>query len=155
MRLYPSDLTIETPGEWHWCPEGAKALPFSHRFASSVWDLDADWYQGGIGEIPGSIRYSKGESNPRLLGQSFCGPLWVWQNGSPITLRGTPVTDIEGVPICCGAPPLPEGGLKVGMACNTSSIVPILGEGGVEVGNPISMPIEGKGGIEVGGPYGT
>ncbi len=155
MRLYPSDLSILTPGEWHWCTEGASALPFSHRFASSNWDPDEYFYEGGIGEIPGPKTYTKGESNPRILGKSFCGPLWIWQNGSPITLMGKPPTDVEGIPICCHPPPIFPGGLMVGMECNTSSLVPILGEGGIEVGSPGSLPIEGEGGIEVGGPYGT
>lgn len=112
MRLYRDRPDVLTAGRWYWCPEGAKAIPFMDRFVSMKWDSDGialDPNQlGEVEVIPG---YTSGVANARLTGQRFCGARDIWENGALYAQRGTPATDVDGVPFCCQ-----EGGALGGLA---------------------------------------
>lgn len=113
MRLYPDDPDRLTLGRWAWCPEGAIDLPFEHSFLSSRFDPFSWRVDPDIGEVGGIQGYSSGKITPRYTGRHWCGGVILYQEGSPLSLEGTPPVDEEGVPLCCDAPPA-VGGLAMG-----------------------------------------
>jgi hypothetical protein len=105
MRLYSDRPDIAVPGSWHFAPEGAKFLPFATSFGSSRWDDYRIRDDFPLGELRRTGRYSKGKSDPRFLGDHFCGSASAWLNGIPYASRPGLVLGPEGIPICC----LPAG----------------------------------------------
>lgn len=76
----------QTRGSWvRWYfVDGAKPLPFPHRFSSEWWD-EVHWYNGGAGEDDATeYVYDKGAPpHPRPPGIRPCGPADWWANGAP------------------------------------------------------------------------
>lgn len=102
MRLFRDRPDVLTEGRWYWCSEDAIPIPFMSKFVSSKWDSDGiatDPMQlGEVEIIPG---YTSGVANARYTGQRFCGAQEVWENGALFAQQGTPLTDEDGVPLCC------------------------------------------------------
>ena len=115
-RLYRDRPDVLTWGRWYWCPEGAAAIPGQHRMRSSTHDFDP-WVDDSIGEVRQARPLTlPGVPNPRYTGQGHhCGTVAHYQTGSLYAERGTPPTDVEGVPTCCDALPVadPEPILRV------------------------------------------
>jgi len=131
MRLFPDRPEIETEGAWHWCPPGAKTVPYPSPFRASVWDWEnLVWAEDALGETERQ-GYSKGLRDSRLTGQEPCGPEEHWRRGTPYDERGLP-TDETGEPVCCNLPPLDLGpdvdggtaeqGMVTHSACGTDGI---------------------------------
>lgn len=124
FRLYRDRPDILVPGRWYWCPPGAVAIPFFHRFLSYRLDDFTHEESGSdprespeVGEFSHWDGPSVVQANPRYTGQHWCGPEEYWTQGVPYALRGTQILDWEGVPLCCITTPLrPGGGLAQGKA---------------------------------------
>lgn len=130
MRLFRDRPDITVAGRWHFCPPGAKVLPFPHVFASYQWDPDEWSVDPQLGEVPVYGGYSKGQSSDRLTGQHWCGSAEEWLHGSLYADRGRLPVDPEGIPFCCRPLPIKPGGLVLG---GTGSFAP-RGSGGVVFG---------------------
>jgi hypothetical protein len=112
MRLYPDRPDVLTYGRWRRCPPGAIDTPTSVFFARRN-DLD-DTADRPLGEVyQRSYRYSRGESDPRLNGQHYCGSPSVWLSGILYDSRPGLVLDASGVPLCCQAGPPPPARLRL------------------------------------------
>jgi len=117
MALYRDRPDVLTDGAWHFCPPGAKPVPYLHAFGSSNWDPDGR-FDPPVGELgTGSHPWSNGNRNPRLLGQNVCGTQEQWEKGSLFASKGTPPVAVDGVPLCCVAGPLPATGDGDGGEC--------------------------------------
>lgn len=117
MALYRDRPDVLTEGRWHFCPPGAKPVPYLHLFGSSNYDPDGR-FDPQVGEVgTGSHPWSNGSSNPRLLGQNTCGSAEQWMTGSVFISQGTPAVDADGVPLCCLALPIMGGGDADGGEC--------------------------------------
>lgn len=125
MRLFIDGAEVLVHGRWHFCPEGAEDIPYMHRFAASTWDPDNADLDESIGEIRGVRGYFNGSSSPRILGQGWCGSQGLWENGSPLSLRGTMPVDTEGIPLCCLTGPLSELELNAGGAGGAALVAPV------------------------------
>jgi len=114
MRLYRDRPDVLVTGRWQWCPPGAVAIPYLHRFGSSKYDendfeLPADSV-GEVERLPGPV---PSNTPPRYTGQRWCGGEEVWTQGALYSQRFTPAVDEEGIPFCCEALPA-VGGLAAG-----------------------------------------
>lgn len=104
MRLFADRPDVLVAGRWYWCPPGAVAVPYLHRFASKHFDYDGfrldDNSVGEVSVIPG---YTDGIGNARYTGQHWCGSESAWTQGVLFAQAGTPASDEDGVPFCCNA----------------------------------------------------
>jgi hypothetical protein len=132
MRLYRDRPDVTTPGRWHWCPPGAVEIPYFHLFGSFSQDPESvKPLTPPVGEVPRKNGRTRGEANPRYLGQNWCGSQDVWENGALYAQRGTPAVDAEGIPICCTSGPPTPGGATPGGSAVFPSVAPgeLLGVG--------------------------
>ena len=131
-RIYRSNFRpfrgrpdIVIPGRWHWCPPGAKALPFWHAMGSMCQDqtprLGTTW---NLGEIPQWEGIQTHVPNSRYTGQHWCGSAEDWQQGAVWGRRLE--LDREGVPFCCRAEPIRVGGAEVIIAPRQFSLFDAL-----------------------------
>jgi hypothetical protein len=105
MRLYSDRPDVLTPGEWHFCQEGAKLAQMPHAFGSQIWTPKGMVIDPSIGEVLGQGPWVNGEPNSRYVGQHFCGSADVWLHGIPYADRPGLVLEPDGTPACCHAPP--------------------------------------------------
>ena len=112
MRLFSDSQNTLARGAWHWCPPGARVLPFAHAFGS-MFDDSTQFRHSNlpVGEDRHYYRYYDGRADPRLIGQNWCGSREAWQHGVPIADAGKIPLDIEGVPLCCKSLPARPGGV--------------------------------------------
>src|SRR5439155_1281742 len=89
----------------------ALPIPFPHRFGSFSSDNWTETDSPPIGEVKSWRGFSLGKFNPRYIGQNYCGAVALRVHGSPLSLRGTPPVDAEGVPLCCQTAGPELGGL--------------------------------------------
>ena len=134
MRLYRDRPDILTRGRWHWCPPGAKPIPYFHVFGSFNQDTYREILDPPIGEVPRKMGRSRGNSSPRFTGQNWCGSEELWTKGSLYAQRGTPAVDNEGIPVCCkSGPPTPGGIVANGAATFPAGVFDIELAAGVDV----------------------
>jgi hypothetical protein len=108
MLLSPDSNKI-TYGRWHFCEEGATAIPFQHAFGSRRWDdhkIERNW---PVGEVVTGL-WSRGTQLANMPGRRFCGSASVWANGAPVAQTGQLPIGPGGVPICCAPAPEPPPG---------------------------------------------
>lgn len=110
MRLFKDDPDRLTLGRWAWSPPGSRPVPFPHLFGSAGFDPQPMEPEPPIGEVYGLQGRATGYANPRYKGLNYCGPVELWQHGSPLILLGTPPVDVEGVPLCCVTAGIALGG---------------------------------------------
>lgn len=108
MRLYPDRPDILTAGRWYFCPDGAKDIPYNHRFASSVWDPGGFDPPTDLGEVLPRGPWTNGVAPSWATGQHFCGARDVWERGLPYADRPGLLLDAQGRPQCCAAPREPQ-----------------------------------------------
>lgn len=102
MRLFRDRPDVLVAGRWYWCPPGAVAVPFLHRFGSMHFDYnDFDLPADQVGEVEVIPGRTSGIPNARYTGQRWCGGEEVWTQGTLFAQQGTPPTDPDGVPLCC------------------------------------------------------
>lgn len=101
MRPFIGRPDIEVDGQWYFCLEGAKPLPFMHSFASQNWDPSTHMIEPAIGEVRGRQGYVKDPTPATLDGLHFCGPQTAWQNGVPLSERGQPIIGPDGKECSC------------------------------------------------------
>jgi hypothetical protein len=119
MAPYPDRPDVTIAGQWHFCPPGARVLPFPTSFCSAEWDADGT-PAIGLGEQPPRGAYTKGPLVPAFQGRHFCGRANTWLNGIPFAEAspGLPI-DGQGIPLCCR--PLPYSVFINAYACGCSS----------------------------------
>ena len=125
MRPFKDHPEILIPGRWHFCPPGAETVPYFHAFASSNWDPDGVEYDGLLGEVVGEKPWYRGSRSPRVTGTHWCGSRELWENGSPLSLRGSMPVDIDGLPLACSLGSFELLTLNAGGAGGAGLIVPI------------------------------
>jgi len=153
MAIYRDRPDVLVSGRWHFCPDGALPVPFTHTFASRNWIDRSDRQLVGMGEADLRGAYSRGESDPLFTGQRVCGSAFVWRNGALFRQRGNlPVVD--GIPVCCvpGAR-LFFGGAEASGSAAVTYIDPQLAEGGLLLDGEGSFGVgyEGDGGLLLDG----
>lgn len=117
IRPYRDRPDVVVTGRWHWCPPGAKIIPYFHLFSSYNCESEQHRIVPPIGEIPKSQGSVRARDNPRYLGQNWCGSEETWTKGALYSQRGTPAVDVDGVPRCCrSGPPNPGGVAAAGEA---------------------------------------
>ncbi len=107
MRLFNDRPDVLTPGQWYFCPPGAKRVPFMDSFVSQNWDIDPLTLDPRVGEVRGRGAWRRGDPPPRYTGQNTCGTAAQWLNGVPFAQRGLPPRDADGYPTCCVLAPPP------------------------------------------------
>lgn len=151
MRPYRDRPDIVVPGRWRWCPDGAKAIPYLHRFGSHTMDWGEERLDPPVGEVPRKNGRTRGESSPRYTGQHFCGTEEDWTLGTLHATHTPPPVDADGIPLCCLLAGEPLGGWVLDGESDQHAV----GGGGVEVGGTglEAEPFEWypDGGLEVGG----
>jgi hypothetical protein len=112
MRLYSDRPDVLTWGRWRRCPPGAIMAPPSWFFSRREYLQFTD--DVPLGEVyRTSYGYTKGESDPRLTGQHYCGTT-AWSQGITYAERPGLPLDITGMPTCCQALPPAPGGPVIG-----------------------------------------
>lgn len=101
MRFWADDPEREVVVNWKYAKPGAKVLPFSHLFWSSVW-LDQRETVPPLGEQR-RIERIRGPIYSAFDGERYCGDRRVWRRGAD---EDTPLlrTDPDGRPLCCKGP---------------------------------------------------
>jgi hypothetical protein len=146
VRPFRDRPDIEIKGRWHWCPPGAKTIPYFHAFGAFVNDPSTVEMDPVIGEVAKWNGSSSGSSSPRYTGQNWCGSEDVWTNGALYSALGTPAVDDEGIPLCCvSAPPTPGGACADGEA-----LWEFIGGGGLGSGQVLTADEIGGGGLGSG-----
>jgi hypothetical protein len=113
MRLFSDRPDVLTDGQWFWCPDGAKPIPFMNRFVSQSQDYKHLEGSPAVGEYRGRGAWLNGACPPQYTGTHFCGEVEAWQNGILYADRpGLPIGE-DGYPSCC--PHLPMHGAELGL----------------------------------------
>lgn len=148
MRPYRDRPDIEVKGRWRWCAAGAKTIPYWHLFGSFTMDYGEKRIDPPVGEIPKKQGRSRGESNPRLNGQGWCGTQQDWEQGSLYAGHVPPLVDADGIPLCCPSASPPLGGLELDGDTDLGEASSAGGEMGGEGGSPGSSEYTADGGAE-------
>lgn len=101
MRLYSDRPDVLTPGRWYFSPEGAKVIPFQHKFGSSSWLPNGRDDSVPLGEVGARGAWTNGRCPPQFDGTHFCGQQSAWQNGILYADRPGLPADPFGFPLCC------------------------------------------------------
>ncbi len=107
MRLFNDRPDVTTPGQWYFCPAGAKWVPYLDSFVSQTWDDQKLTPDPVVGEVRGRGAWRRGDPPPRFAGLNTCGSAVAWLNGVTYAERGLPTVDAEGYPTCCRLLPPP------------------------------------------------
>lgn len=101
MRLYSDRPDVLTTGRWYFSPEGAKVIPFQHKFGSSSWLPNGRDDSVPLGEVGARGAWTNGICPPQFDGSHFCGERSAWQNGILYADRPGLAADPFGFPLCC------------------------------------------------------
>ena len=82
-------------------------------------------YDGLLGEVVGEKPWYRGSRSPRVTGTHWCGSRDLWENGSPLSLRGSMPVDIDGLPLACSLGSFELLTLNAGGASGAGLIAPI------------------------------
>lgn len=134
MRLFKDRPDVLVPGQWFWCPPGAKRVPYKHPFTSTWLLPEVAKVDQPLGEVIPTGEIVDGTPNPRYLGLNVCGSADVWANGILYADRGTPLLDNDGVPPCCFALPGPPGGASAGGESEQGKVTGFAFDEGYDLG---------------------
>ena len=96
--------------EWYWVPADRSFLPFGHAFGSQDW-VQEPRRPAGVGEVPDTWAYTRGDGDPGEQTGVPCGTLDQWRFGCRLADAASTELDVAGRLPCC----VPQGRTGVPM----------------------------------------